>query len=97
MDWNAAEAKAKLSEVLEEAQKKPQRIRNRGKAVAVVVSAQEYEALCEAAETHRNTREGGVARLLAELESLKARGGNVPDIKLPSRASPAKKLPFSEG
>jgi prevent-host-death family protein len=97
MDWNATEAKAKLSEVLEEAQKKPQRIRNRGKAVAVVVSAQEYEALCEAADTQRNTREGSVARLLAELESLKASEGNIPDLKLPSRASPSKKLPFSEG
>ena len=96
MDWSAAEAKAKLSEVLEEAQKEPQKIRNRGKPVAFVISIQEYEALRESAEAHRQRNVGGVPRLLAELDSLKARAGGGLDLKMPGRASPAKKLPFAE-
>lgn len=96
MDWSAAEAKAKLSEVLEEAQKEPQKIRNRGKPVAVIVSIQEYEALREAAEAQRQRINGGVSRLIAELDGLKARAGGALDLKIPSRASPAKKLPFAE-
>ena len=96
MDWSAAEAKAKLSEVLEEAQKEPQKIRNRGKPVAVVVSMREYESLREAAEAQRYQNETGVFRLLSQLNDLKARAGGALDMKLPGRTSPAKKLPFSE-
>lgn len=96
MDWSAAEAKAKLSEVLEEAQKEPQKIRNRGKPVAVVVSMHEYQALREAQENLRSRSENGVSRLLTELSEIKGKAGGNIEMKLPSRSSPAKKLPFAE-
>jgi prevent-host-death family protein len=96
MHWSTAEAKAKLSEVIEEAQKEPQKIANRGKPIAVVVSIQKYEAMQEAVEAFRQNKNGGVAHLLEELVSLKNKAGGSINLNLPSRALQKKKLPFEE-
>ena len=43
--WSVAEAKAQLSEVLARSRVQPQVIARRGRRVAVVVGAEEYDAL----------------------------------------------------
>lgn len=45
MKWSVAEAKARLSELLNETPKAPQVIENRGREVAVVLSMDEYQRL----------------------------------------------------
>ena len=55
--WTVAEAKAKLSEVIEKAQTSgPQRITRHGKEAVVVVSAQEWE--------RKTKRKGSLAEFL---------------------------------
>jgi prevent-host-death family protein len=56
--WTVADAKAKLSEVIEKAQKVgPQRITRHGREAVVVVSAQEWE--------RKTKRKGNLAEFLA--------------------------------
>ena len=55
--WSVAEAKAKLSQVLEQAREGPQTITRNGRATAVVVSVEEWE--------RRTTRVGTLADFLA--------------------------------
>jgi prevent-host-death family protein len=56
--WTVAEAKAKLSEVIEKAQTTgPQRITRHGKEAVVVVSAEEWE--------RKTKRKGNLAEFLA--------------------------------
>ena len=43
MDWNVAQAKQRLSEVLRSAAEEPQRIYNRRRLVAAVVNADRFE------------------------------------------------------
>ena len=45
MTWSVAEAKARLSEVLNQTQQEPQVIENRGREVAVVLSMADYQRL----------------------------------------------------
>jgi prevent-host-death family protein len=45
--WSVRDAKARFSELLREAQKKPQRIAVRGELTAIVVSENQYRRLCE--------------------------------------------------
>jgi prevent-host-death family protein len=57
-DWSVAEAKAKLSEVIERAHSEgPQTITRHGKETAVVVSAEEWK--------RRTKRKGTLAEFLA--------------------------------
>jgi prevent-host-death family protein len=46
--WKVAEAKARLAQVLREADREPQEITKRGKTIAVVVNAAEYRELLAA-------------------------------------------------
>ena len=55
--WSVAEAKARLSEVLDQARAAPQTITRNGKRAAVVVSIDEWE--------RRNNRAGTLADFLA--------------------------------
>ncbi|MGB6596717.1 MAG: type II toxin-antitoxin system Phd/YefM family antitoxin [Candidatus Acidiferrum sp.] len=58
-EWSVAEAKAKLSEVIERAQKTgPQKITRHGKEAAVVVSAEEW--------SRKTKRKGNLAEFFAE-------------------------------
>ena len=57
--WSIAEAKARLSEVIDQALRDgPQRITRRGRDVAVVVSAEEWD--------RKTTRKGNLAEFFAE-------------------------------
>jgi prevent-host-death family protein len=65
--WTVAEAKAKLSEVIEKAQTSgPQRITRHGKEAAVVVSAEEWK--------RKTKRKGNLAEFFA---SSPLRGSNL--------------------
>jgi prevent-host-death family protein len=57
--WPLAEAKARLSELIDKVEKEgPQVISRRGKDVAVVVTVEEWQ--------RKSTREGSLARFFAE-------------------------------
>ena len=56
--WTVAEAKAKFSQVLEQARSSPQTITRNGRPTAVVVSIEEWE--------RRARRKGTLAQFLAE-------------------------------
>lgn len=87
--WNVTEAKAKLSEVLIRASREPQVIENRGRAVAVILSIQDYHDL-KSRQTRAAPQER-VAEFLRFTEHLREDGGA--EIKLPKRAQ--KPSPFS--
>ncbi len=55
--WSVAEAKAKFSEVLDQARDAPQTITRNGRPAAIVVSVEEWE--------RRTSREGTLADFLA--------------------------------
>jgi prevent-host-death family protein len=55
--WTVAEAKAKFSQVIEQARAAPQMITRNGRPAAVVVSAEEWE--------RRTSRSGNLAEFLA--------------------------------
>jgi prevent-host-death family protein len=58
-EWTVAEAKAKLSEVIEQARNSgPQRITRHGKEAAVVVSAEEWK--------RKTKRKGNLAEFFAQ-------------------------------
>ena len=79
--WNVADAKAGLSKVIREAQKRPQTIESRGTEVAVVVCARDYHQLrAEADAANPASRCADFLRFSAE---LRAHGGAT--LKLPSR------------
>jgi prevent-host-death family protein len=81
--WSVAEAKARLSEVLNEAQRRPQLIENRGRGVAVLVSVEEYEALMALKE-----QAAPRARLDAFLRlSQEIREAGGAELELPPRSS----------
>jgi prevent-host-death family protein len=79
--WGLAEAKARLSEVLERAAREPQFIRRRGKAVGVVVDIEQY------GETQRRAMAGSAEqRMQAFLEvcaAIREQGGV--DLPIPKR------------
>lgn len=73
--WTVAEAKAKLSELLEKAKSEgPQKITKHGRTTAVVVAAEEWERKAE--------REGNLAEFLA---TSPLRGLRLTRRKLPIR------------
>ncbi|MEW6431728.1 MAG: type II toxin-antitoxin system Phd/YefM family antitoxin [Myxococcota bacterium] len=80
MSWSVSEAKAKLSALLAKARRAPQVIENRGEAVAVVLSMDEYRRLTE---LEAQPRETPMQAWLASVERLKA--GRDLSIDLPPR------------
>jgi prevent-host-death family protein len=76
--WSIAAAKAKLSRLVQEARDAPQVIENRGRPVAVVVSAEQYERMTMAHQASRKWR--SVLELSAE---IREEGGVT--LKLPRR------------
>lgn len=71
--WQVAEAKAKLSELLEDAVAGPQVIERRGTPVAVVMEIQAYRAATE--QVRAASVEVRLARFLERCAALRARGG----------------------
>ncbi len=84
--WSIASAKAGLSRLVRAARGKPQRIENRGRPVAVVISAETYERLAEA------ERGAGRWRDLLDLSAEIRDEGGV-SLKLPPRR--ARRSPFT--
>lgn len=85
--WGIAEAKARLSEVIEYAAKEPQVIKRRGKAVGVLIDVSQF------AETQRLAVAGSAAeRMQAFLEAsavIRRQGGvDLPIAKRETRKSP---------
>lgn len=71
--WNVAEAKARLSEVVHEAEHQPQVIENRGREVAVILGIDEYVRL-RALESEAAPRSRW-AEFLRSSEQLRSEGG----------------------
>src|SRR5688572_23256427 len=81
--WNVAEAKAKLSRLLEDAGAEPQVVANRGEEVAVVVGVKAYETLVEQAAA--GSRERRWKRFLQAGAELRKAGGG--ELRIPPRRS----------
>jgi prevent-host-death family protein len=88
MSWSVSEAKARLSEVLSRARRGPQVIENRGEAVAVVVSKQEFDRL---QQLRAEPRPSAMAELLEVTRKLKAEGEL--ELELPPRELEPDRLP----
>jgi prevent-host-death family protein len=90
--WKVAEAKARLSELLQEAQRRPQVIENRDREVAIVLGIAEYREL-EAlrAGAAPAARLSGFLRFSEEARS--AGGGELVTRKRRSRRSPFSAAP----
>ena len=71
--WQVAEAKAKLSELLESAATDPQTIERRGRPVAVVLSAEAYRSAM--VQLQAASAEERMARFLERSAELRAGGG----------------------
>jgi prevent-host-death family protein len=85
MDWNVAQAKQHLSEVIREAAHEPQLIYNRNRPVAAVIAAEDlagYESWKSAqAKTGRKT----IAEEFAELRQLMIESGSEDGFEVPPR------------
>ena len=81
MTWSVADAKAKLSEVLERASEAPQFIESRGRPKAVVVSAEAYAQLVSRAEAQRPS---GLQEFIEHCAALAAEGPM--ELEIPARA-----------
>lgn len=88
--WSVAEAKARFSEVIKNAQLRAQTVDNRGMPVAVVLGIDEYRALRERAD--RSAPESRLSAFLRASETLRRDGGA--EIK-PTRRQ-VRPTPFSE-
>lgn len=71
--WQVAEAKAKLSELLESTSTGPQVIERRGKPLAVVLGIEAYKAATD--QLLATSGEARMARFLEHCAALRARGG----------------------
>ena len=92
MSWSVSEAKARLSEVLARARRGPQVIENRGEAVAVVISKQEFDRLQQLRAEPQPT---AMAALLEFTAKLKAQGDL--ELELPARELEAERpAPFGD-
>lgn len=80
--WSVSDAKARLSDLLHQAARRPQVIESRGREVAVVVSIDEYRRLHGLEEQLAPRRR--LAEFLRDSEQLRRAGGA--DIKLPRRS-----------
>jgi prevent-host-death family protein len=80
--WNIARAKASLSELLRDAAASPQTIENRGRAVGVVLSVDEFRRLVDrAAHADDDT---GMRAFLSASAHLRDQGGA--ELELPGRS-----------
>jgi len=88
--WPVAEAKAKLSELLDDAADDPQTIERRGKPVAVVLGIDAYRAVSE--KLAKASAEERMQSFLERCASLRARGG----VELPIGRRVVRSSPFEE-
>jgi len=83
--WNIASAKAELSRVVRGARERPQWIENRGRPVAVVLSAEDYARMADAERAADRWRAA-----LALSAEIRKEGGV--DLEIPRRT--ARRSPF---
>lgn len=89
-NWSIAEAKARFSELVLMVRETPQRLTKRGKPVAVVLSADEYERLQEAVRRSENQP---MRAFLRAAEALRA-GEDLGLVVPPRRHRKARPDPF---
>lgn len=89
MDWNIAKAKQDFSEVVRAASTEPQRVFNRDRLVAVVVSADEFEIFA----AWRRREAGSFGSTMAALRRICQEEDY--SLELPLRSDRAN--PFAEG
>lgn len=95
--WSIAEAKSKLSEVIDRARAEPQTISRRGRPVAVVVNAESYDRLVGEAALAQKIRKAGLKGFLDKAAELRRRAeGRDLGLKLPARKVDALRSPFGE-
>lgn len=70
--WSVAEAKQRLSALLRDSAREPQRIYNRSRLVAVVVDPQSFDKF---AAWRKQQEAGSIAEALSELRSICAETG----------------------
>ncbi len=80
MPWNIAQAKQRFSEVIRQTAEEPQRIYNRGRLVAAVIDAEDFEAF-QAWRQRQKVKTVGEA--FAELRALAA--GDENPLPVPER------------
>jgi len=80
--WSVADAKARLSELMEQARERPQTIERRGRPLVVVVSVEQFEDSDDAARWRR---------FLDASAQIRAAGGG--DIRVPRRTR--RRSPFA--
>lgn len=89
MEWNVAEAKEKLSELIRQAQSEPQMVYRRHELVAVVVDSATFERLSPREEAPRPR---SLAEAAAEARAVLAGDGF--DLEIPERSD--RDAPFDE-
>ncbi len=90
MEWNVAQAKQRLSEVLRSAEKEPQRIYNRQRLVAAVVCGETFE---EFLRWKQNRERKSIGEEFAELRAICAEEGGW---ELPEASRKDRPNPFPE-
>jgi len=86
--WGLAEAKARLSEVLERAAREPQIIKRRGRAVGVVVDIERF------GETERRARAGSASQRMRAFLDISAAIREQGGVDLPMPKREPRKSPF---
>jgi prevent-host-death family protein len=71
--WSVAEAKARLSEMIQEAQLEPQVISSRGREVAVLMGMQQYDELLQL--KHANGPRERLEEFLTVSQQVRSGGG----------------------
>ena|ERR1019366_2798810 len=79
--WSVADAKARLSELMQQARKRPQTIERRGRPLVVVVSVEQFEGSDDSARWRG---------FLQASEEVRAAGGG--DLRVPRRGK--RRSPF---
>jgi prevent-host-death family protein len=77
MYWQVAEAKAKLSEMLEAASHQPQIVRKRDEEIAVVIHPSQYQSLLQAQKRTALTIADALNELRAIQDSARKGGADV--------------------
>jgi prevent-host-death family protein len=85
MDWNVAQAKQHLSEVIREAAHTPQLIYNRNRPVAAVIAAEEFANYETWKKTQTETVQKTIAEEFAELRQLMIQAGFENGLETPPR------------
>jgi len=85
MNWNVAQAKQHLSEVIREAAREPQLIYNRNTPVAAVIAAEELAEYRVWKDAKAKSQQKSLADEFAELRQLMAEAGLENGFEIPPR------------